>query len=358
MFITAEEISLIIVNQDCSIKDSIGILEEQRRGIIIIVDKVKTVLGTLTDGDIRRSILKGNSLDDTVKKIMNTSPKVWQSNNEEELEELCIRLNLENIPIVDEAKKLVGLFSLLPSKNKDADANTVPNAKNICALILAGGEGKRMRPMTYEKPKPLINVRKKSLIERNIELIQSSGIKDIFISVNYMADKIEEEIGDGQERGLNISYLREKDKLGTGAPIGLLPKDKFENVLILNADILTSFSLKKLFDSHIDTNSDTSIVITQRDTQIPFGVIIMDENEKPIKIEEKPKIKHFCAAGIYVLKSKIASQINSQEYKDMPDILNELIEQEHNVNVFPLYPVIESWSDIGTKEALDIANKE
>ena len=358
MFVIKEEISLIKISKDCSIKESIAILEKQKRGIVIIVDDKDSVLGTLTDGDIRRSIIRGVSMDDLVEVVMNKSPKVAQSKNEIELRELSMNLNLENIPIVNENNKLTGLYSILPANRKQLDVDIIPNAENFCAFILAGGEGKRMRPMTYNKPKPLVNVGKKSLLERNIDLIQSSGITNIFISVNYMAEKIIHEIGDGSERGLIINYLEEKEKLGTGAPIGLLPKNTFEHVLVMNADILTSLSLSKLINAHINSRSDASIVITERDTQIPFGVIELDEHEKPIRIQEKPKIKHFCAAGIYLLKSEVANTINATKYKDMPDILNEFISNNYNVNVFPLFPLVESWSDIGTKEALEDANKQ
>jgi len=357
MFINSNELEKIKIYSNLSIKESVEILEKERKGIIIIVNKNDEILGTVTDGDIRRSILKGVALDDFVKEIMNTAPITSSSIDVQELSKLSTESNLECIPIMDRANRLIGLFSLtIYSEQTQPRYNQYKN-RNICALIMAGGEGKRMRPITLDKPKPLVHIGKKSLLERNIDLIQLAEIKDIYISVNYMADKIIGEVGDGSERGLNINYIKEEKKLGTGAPIGLIPENSFDHILIINADVLTSLSLSKLVKAHTETKSDASIVITEKDTQIPFGVIEMDKDEKPIKIIEKPKIKHFCAAGIYMLTSLVASKIESDEFKDMPDILNDLINDKKNVNVFPLYPLLETWSDIGTKEALDEANK-
>lgn len=357
MFINNKDLNRLKVSSDLSIKDSIKILEEERKGIVIVTEDNNKIKGTVTDGDIRRAILKGLSFDESIKTIMNKSPVTSSLHNEAELNKLSIESNLESIPIINEKNELVALYSLMPSSLSYQNSSPSKKYKNIAAFIMAGGEGKRMRPITLEKPKPLVHIGKKSLLQRNIDLIKKANIKEIYISVNYMADKIIEEIGDGKNTGININYIKEEKKLGTGAPLGLITEHSFDHILIINADILTSLSLSKLISAHVDSKSDASIVITEKNTQIPFGVIEIDENEKPIKIVEKPKIKHFCAAGIYMLTSEVTSKIDGNDFKDMPDILNELIKMDKVVNVFPLFPSIESWSDIGTKEALDEANK-
>ncbi len=357
MFIKNENLNRLKIRSDLSIKDSIKILEEERKGIVIVTEGRNRIIGTVTDGDIRRAILKGLSFDESVKTIMNKSPVTSSTHDEAELNQLSIESNLENIPIVNERNELVSLYSLMLSPLSNVNSSPSKKYKNIAAFIMAGGEGKRMRPITLEKPKPLVHIGEKSLLQRNIDLIKEANIKDIYISVNYMAEKIIAEIGDGKNIGININYIKEEKKLGTGAPLGLIPEHSFDHILIINADILTSLSLSKLISAHIDSKSDASIVITEKNTQIPFGVIEIDENEKPIKILEKPKIKHFCAAGIYMLTSEVTSKIDANDFMDMPDLLNELIKMDKVVNVFPLFPSIESWSDIGTKEALDEANK-
>jgi dTDP-glucose pyrophosphorylase len=341
----------LVVEKNQTIKVAIEVLEKNRRAIAVVLDAGK-VLGTITDGDIRRGIINNISLDEECSSIVNKEPLLANMDDDrKDLQDLCKKRNIEAIPIINQQKELIDLY--VHEKGRLLNRKILEQKDDFCAFILAGGEGKRLRPLTIKKPKPLINIGSTTLLKNNIELIKGCGIKDIFISVNYLADQIIEEIGDGKEQNVRISYLKEKKKLGTAAPLGLLNRTNFSDILVINADIVTSLSLDKLLDHHKRNKSDVMIAITERNTEIPFGVVEINDKEKVIGIEEKPNLKHFCAAGIYVMSKNILKEISAENYLDMPEFINSLVAKKFKVDVFPLFPSIETWRDIGTKESLD-----
>jgi len=201
----------------------------------------------------------------------------------------------------------------------------------------------------------LVKINKKTLIQNNITFLNSYGIQDIYVSVHYMAEQIINHIDSLEKKNMKIGYLKERNKLGTAGPLSLLENKKYKHVLVMNADLLCSFSIDKLIDNHIKTKADVTVVITERSTKIPFGVIEIDKKEQILSITEKPTIKHFCLAGIYLIKSNSLDAIPENQYLDMPDFLNTLVKKDKKISVFPLIPEFEEWNDIGTIAALSEA---
>jgi dTDP-glucose pyrophosphorylase len=345
-----------ILTPNQSIFDALKNLEKTKLSTCIIVDEKMQIKGSVTDGDIRRGLLEGLSKDDEVEKVMNKNPMIEKTGtNQDLLREKCLENNINLIPLVDSNGILNDIFTINLISNKKVEETNY--SADISAFILAGGEGKRLRPITYSTPKPLVEVNKKSLLEHNINFLSSYGIKDLFISVHYMADQIIEHTDRLKNNEITLTYIKEESKLGTAGPLALIENQSFKHLLVMNADLLCSFSIDKLINSHIQSQAAVTSVITERSTQIPFGVIEMDESENIVSVTEKPLIKHFCLAGIYLINKDCIDRIHKNEYLDMPDFLNKLIEENSKISLFPLIPEFDKWSDIGTMKSLVEAEK-
>lgn len=339
-----------------SVLDALKNLEKNKLSTCVIIDENMVVKGSITDGDIRRGLLEGLSIDDSVEKVMNKNPIIEKIGaNQDFLRNKCLTNNISLIPLVDQNGILRDIFNVNVLDSFKAQETNYSN--DVSAFILAGGEGKRLRPITYSTPKPLVEVNKKSLIEHNINFLSSYGMKDFFISVHYMADQIIEHTDRLRNNETTLTYIKEESKLGTAGPLGLIESKSFKYLIVMNADLLCSFSIDKLINSHIQSQAAVTSVITERSTQIPFGVVEMDESENIVSVTEKPLIKHFCLAGIYLINKDYIDRIPKNKYLDMPDFLNKLIEENNKISLFPLIPEFDKWSDIGTMKSLVEAEK-
>lgn len=324
-------------------------IELSIRRIAVVVDAEKRLIGTLTDGDIRRCLLTGGTLDTPVSQAMNTTPiTATVGSSEGHLLHLMRAGNIRTIPLVDEGHrliKLVHLRDLSPGDQGDLASGFA------CAVIMAGGEGTRLRPLTENIPKPMVDICGVPLLERQIGRLAKAGISRIYLSVNYLSHIIEEHFGDGEAFGVQIFYLKEKVKLGTGGALSLLPEQPDHAILVMNGDILTNSNFSNLFAFHQQHSAEVTVAAVDYHIEIPFGVI---QSEGPYvrQLLEKPSQRFLCNAGIYAVSPQALDLIPQNTLFNMTDLVNLCLEQQRPVAVFPLH---EYWSDIGTPADLDQA---
>ena len=337
----------LLITEDFTIKKALEVIDKGTKRIAIVVDNSNKLLGTLNDGDIRRALLNESSLNSSIKNIYHKNPFICNINDSKStIIKTALKNKVYQIPIVDDNNKLVGvedLATLLSSKKK----------KNK-VILMAGGLGTRLQPLTNEIPKPLLKVGTKPILETIIENFCNYGFKDIIISVNYKADMIKNYFQDGSKFGVNIEYLEENKRLGTAGALSLIKEDINEAFFVMNADLLTNVNFEQLLDFHNQGNSTSTMCVREYDFQVPYGVI-KTKDDKIQSISEKPIHKFFVNAGIYLLSPEVLEFIPNNTFYDMPTLFEELIEKDYNVLSFPIH---EYWLDIGRVVDYERANNE
>lgn len=335
-----------LINTEDSIQKAIEVVDATEAKIAVVTDNQMNLLGTVTDYDIRQHILKGKTLNLPVSSIMNATPKFsyYINDNTRLLNDMIVK-GVRQLPLLDSNKKLIGL-SILGDFKKEKKKNRV--------LLMAGGLGMRLRPLTENCPKPLLNIGEKPILEIILNNFIREGFEEFYISVNYKADMIENYFGDGSKFGVNIRYIHESKRLGTAGALGALPKGIKEPVIVMNGDLLTKVTFSQMLDFHSKHKSVATMCAREFQMQVPYGVVNF-EDWKIKSLEEKPTITHFVNAGIYILNPEVVAKINKNEYLDMPDLFNELIEEGKNTLIFPIR---EFWLDIGRMEDFERARNE
>ena len=337
----------VLVSPDTSIREAIRIIDQGALKIALVVDEGSRLVGTVSDGDIRRGILKGCELENPVQQIMNTSPSVAGKNDgREKILSLMRQKQIYQIPLVDGDGFLVGLEVI--------DTILAPPQRNNWVVLMAGGLGTRLKQLTADTPKPLLKVGDKPILETILGNFIEHGFNRFFISVNYKSEMIEEYFGDGSRWGVQIDYLREDKKLGTAGALGLLPEKPSAPLLVMNGDLLTKVNFQQLLDFHIEHNSTATMCVREYDFQVPYGVVKLDQH-RILSIEEKPIQRFFVNAGIYILQPEVLDLIPNGLPLDMPALFDKLLELEKETAVFP---VREYWLDIGRMDDFERANGE
>lgn len=312
--------------------------------IALVVDPDHRLLGTVSDGDVRRGILKGFSLEDRVQLVMNLTPTVVaQNEGREKILTLMRKKQLYQIPVVDDAGILVGL--------EEIDTILAPPLLNNWVVLMAGGLGTRLKHLTKDIPKPLLKVGDKPILETILANFIEQGFSRFFISVNYKSELIEGHFGDGSRWGTRIEYLREDKKLGTAGALGLLPDKPTSPVLVMNGDVLTKINFQQLLDFHLEHKAVATMCVREYDFQVPYGVVKLDRH-RIASIEEKPIQRFFVNAGIYVLEPEVLDLVPRDDYFDMPTLFEKLVDQQSETAVFP---VREYWLDVGRMDDFDQA---
>jgi|APSaa5957512535_1039671.scaffolds.fasta_scaffold07007_3 dTDP-glucose pyrophosphorylase len=340
---------------DSSIKDAIKVIESVNERLAIVFDHNGKVLGALTDGDIRRAILNGISISDFATKAMNSNPVIANiDDSEHTFDQLLEKNNIRSILLLDSNDLFIKTYSGPSSTNTNIEAsNSIKNTFSF-AVIMAGGEGTRLRPITSTLPKPMIDINGTPLLERQIKNLRGIGIKKIYISVNYLGKVIQDYFGDGRKWGVQIDYLKEDKKLGTAGGLSLIGdiKDSI-NFLVINGDILTESNLLNLYHFHKEYKSQVTIGAVNHHVRIPYGVI-KQKSGRMIELIEKPVESYLCNAGIYALTSKALKAIPKRTFWNMTDLIDHCLLMSEVVSVFPVH---EYWSDIGTPSDLEKARK-
>jgi len=338
----------ILLKPQDTIALAIQILNSSGMRIALVVDKNRKLLGTVTDGDIRRSLIKHIKIDCSVDIVMNKYPStVLISDSKEFIMSEMKKRNLLSIPIISKDKVVVGLETLQHLLEKEKYNNPV--------FIMAGGFGTRLRPLTEEKPKPLLNVGSRPILESIITQFIDSGFHIFYISVHYKAKMIIDYFGDGSNWGVTIKYVHESTPLGTAGSLGLLPEDVPKlPVIMMNGDLITKVNFEQLLNFHCNNSNLATMCVREYDFQVPYGVVNIKEDCVE-NITEKPVQKFFVNAGIYILSPELINNIDGSRYIDMPNLLQSQIKKGSGVGVFPIY---EYWIDIGRMEEYERANIE
>lgn len=336
-----------LISPKTPILEAIRIVDTSALQIALVVDEDRRLLGTITDGDVRRAILRQISLEEPVEKIMFTSPTVANVQNErEEILSMMYRKELRHIPVVDDAGRVVNLKSLMDMVQ--------PHSRENLVVLMAGGLGTRLRPLTKDCPKPLLKVGSKPILETILENFIDSGFYRFYISVNYKAEMIQSYFGDGSKWGVQIDYLRENKQLGTSGALKLLPECPVEPFIVMNGDLLTKVNFQQLLDFHCEYQAQATMAVREYDFQIPYGVVQVQDNYLA-GLDEKPVHRFFVNAGIYVLEPEVLKLIPKNRFFNMTDLFDQLLESNLKATTFPLR---EYWLDIGQLKDFDQANGE
>jgi len=340
--------SKVTLKTSDSLETAIKVLHDGGLQIALVVDKNGKLLGTITDGDIRRVLIKHLGMDCLVEKVMNDSPETaLKSDTADLIMSKMKSRNLLHIPIVDENNILIGLETIQHLTYSKRYDNPV--------FLMAGGFGTRLLPLTKETPKPLLDVGSRPILETIMVRLAKAGFYNFYISTHYKAEKIKEYFGDGSVWGVKIEYVNEEKPLGTAGSIGLLPRNLPKlPILMMNGDVLTEVNFEHLLTFHQQQKGIATMCIREYDVQIPFGVVNAEELQAK-SITEKPIQKFFVNAGIYVLEPELVNKVNTNTSLDMPNLLENQIEQGEKISVFPIY---EYWLDVGQIEEYKKANRE
>ncbi len=332
----------LLLRTDASLLDAMRVIDREGIELAFAADAKGRVVGTLSDGDVRRAILRGTPLDaPAVGKAMNPKftslgPKAGRA----EALDLMRSLGISVIPVLDSDKQLIGLHLLYEL----IGAAPKPNA----AVIMCGGKGTRLRPLTYDIPKPMLPVAGRPILERLVLQLVGSGVRDIFLAINYLGDVIEEHFGDGRRFGCSIRYLREKKALGTAGALSLLPKDaKKHAVLVTNGDIVTEFDVSALLRFHAQGGFGLTCALKPFQSEVPFGVADVNGDEL-VGMREKPREQHLVNAGIYLIEPAALSLVPKDREFTMPELI-EAAMKRWKVGAFQLSG---EWIDVGRHETL------
>lgn len=336
----------ILIKPSTSILQAIEIIDKEGLRAALVIDEGMHLLGVITDGDIRRSILRNISLDSPIETIMNKSPMVAFA--DETREKMLVKLQthkLFHMPIVDEARQVIGFETL---------ENLLSAKKENVVVVMAGGLGKRLHPLTVDCPKPLLKVGNKPVLEILLNHFAKNGFHHFYFAVNYKADMIKSYFGSGEQWGVDIRYVEEQKRMGTAGALALLPELPKESLFVINADVVTTIDFQSLLEYHQESKADATLCIREHAQMIPYGVVERDEHtHQLLHIVEKPTRQFFVNAGIYVLEPTILSLLTPNMFCDMPDLLSTAVAANYKVVTFPIR---EYWLDIGRHEDLEQAH--
>lgn len=336
-----------MVRRAASIRDTIKTIDASAMQIALVVDDNARLIGSVTDGDVRRAILRGADLGTAVEFIMNPHPKTAAINESRENILLMMRRQqLHQIPILDETGTLVGVEML--------DDLLRPVTKDNPVVLMAGGLGSRLRPLTDDCPKPMLRVGDKPILETILASFIEYGFNRFYFSVNYRASVVKEYFGDGSAWQVDIRYLEEDQKLGTAGALSLLQPASNLPIIVMNGDLLTRINFQHLLDFHAGHNAAATMCVREFEQQIPYGIVNI-EGHHLVGIEEKPTQKFFVNAGIYVLNPAALEYLPAGVSIDMPDLFNRVVQNGGQAAVFPLR---EYWLDIGRIDDLERARSE
>jgi dTDP-glucose pyrophosphorylase len=333
-----------LLQADATLQQAIRNLEDSGLQIVVVVDAGGKLVGTLTDGDIRRGLLRGFGLESAVDPLVYREPLVVPPQLDKSAVLQLMQVNrIHQLPVVDEHHRVVGLHLW--------DRLMAPRERPNLVVIMAGGQGTRLRPHTDNCPKPLLHVGGKPMLEHIIDRARSEGFRHFAIAIHYLGHMIEEYFGDGSRLGVRIDYLREQSPLGTVGAVGLLSPRPDVPFVICNGDVLTDIRYSELLDFHCSHRAIATMAVRLHEWQHPFGVV-RTRGVDIVGFEEKPVFRSHVNAGIYVFEPEALAQINAGERCDTPTLFARLQGQGARTIVYPMH---EPWLDVGRPDDYDQA---
>ena len=337
----------VCVNSQTPLRETIARIDKSRLQIGLVTDDIGRLIGIVTDGDLRRAMLKGIGLEVATSTVMNTKPRVLPAGTtKEDIVAFMRRHVLHQVPLVNEDGLLVGLEVL--------DALLGAFHRPNWIVLMAGGLGSRLSPLTDDCPKPMLAVGGKPILENIIESFIEQGFRHFFISVNYKAEQIKNYFGNGERWGITVDYLHEDKRLGTAGALSLLPKQPTDPLIVMNGDLLTRANFQGIVDFHLEQVSFATMAVREYDIQVPFGVVTLD-GDRISNFIEKPVQSFFVNAGIYVISPYALTLIPKDTFFDMPTLFGMIAREQKKTTAFPLH---EYWVDIGRLEEFHRAERE
>ncbi|MBT4711712.1 MAG: CBS domain-containing protein [Alphaproteobacteria bacterium] len=331
----------ICIQESAGVRDAITAIERGAPKIALVVDSDGHLVGTVTDGDVRRGFLSGIGVDNPVVQVMNKTPAT--ASHKDRTATILARMSEEGfrqMPVVDDQRRVVGIETLANLQQDQTRDNVV--------VLMAGGLGERLQPLTDDRPKPLLEVGNKPILESTLESFVDSGFRHFFLSVNYKREMVEAHFGDGSRWGVTIEYLREDQPLGTAGALGLLPETQTDPVVVMNGDILTKVDFDHLLNYHAEHGAFATVGVREYDLAVPYGVVEV-EGHRLTGIREKPVFPVLVNAGIYVFDPEAIFLIPKAERCDIPQLIDAILANKKEISVFPIR---EYWIDIGQKDDL------
>ncbi len=334
-----------VIHLPATIRDAAESLSNSSTQLVLVTTADNKLVGVINDGDIRRGLLNGESLESAVESIMVTTYTHAQEDDPSSVILATMReKEIRQIPILNEHDQVVGLKTLMDM--------TLPSRKTNWVVLMAGGQGQRLRPLTANCPKPLLSIGGRPLLETIIHQFIAHGFYRFYISVNYRAEMIQNHFGDGSNLGVEIRYIQETEQLGTAGAVGLLPEIPQEPIFVMNGDVLTSVDFPHMLNFHLEKQAQATMAVRNFTMQVPYGVVEVQDNAI-ISLKEKPVHHFFVNAGIYILSPASIERIPQNSYLDMPTLFEHIQNDNGLTTAFPIH---EYWLDIGHKQDFDQAN--
>lgn len=341
------EIDNLVVGPDASLRECIAAIDRGAKQIALVLESDGLLIATVTDGDIRRGLIRGLSLDAGVAEVMHRNPlTVSEHDSESAIQATMRRASVSHVPVLDAQGLVRGLAWI-----RDF---TGPPKSETEVVIMAGGLGTRLRPLTETVPKPMLPVGGQPLLKLILDGFIRQGFYRFTLSVNYRREVVQDYFGDGSELGVEIRYVEENQRMGTAGALSLLHEKPTSPFVVMNGDLLTSVRFENLLQFHADEGAVATMCVREYSVQVPYGVVRTD-GARLLDIEEKPVHQHFVNAGVYVLSPEALAHLSAGEPLDMPSLFERLIENGNTVAVFPIR---EYWMDIGRLEDLERARDD
>ena len=342
-------IKTITIKPNDNLRKALKNLYKSGLRCLVVVDENKILKGTLSDGDVRAAIIKGAKLNDKIDKIYNKKPSILYENyNAQTAKKILIKKKITIIPIVNKNKKLINIFNL----NKK---NKLKKFKhNLPIVLMAGGKGARMRPFTSVLPKPLIPIKGKPVMVRILNQFMKYGADKIFAMINYKSEIIKAFFKEIDYK-FNISFIEERKPLGTAGSLYFLKGKKYKNYLITNCDTIINFDPKKFITDHVTSKSDITILTSNIDVTIPYGVCLTDDKNNFLGLNEKLKKDYLVNIGVYLINRRVLNLIKKEKYLDFDELIKQAKKNRFKINTFKINQ--RSWKDIGQWEQYQSAVK-
>ncbi|WP_374165848.1 nucleotidyltransferase family protein [Arcticibacter sp. MXS-1] len=334
-----EDFERLLIAQDATLREA---LRQIDRLAIIDVDLFVVasgkLIGSLSEGDIRRALLDGSPIEASVDIAVHRN-FTYFTTAKPSVEDLakCRRRKIRYVPVVGESGEVTDII----------DVETYRPLLPVEAVIMAGGRGERLRPLTDNCPKPLLKVGSKPIIEHNIDRLAAHGVRNIHISVNYLGYMLKEHFGDGAEKKVSINYVDEDKPMGTIGAITRIESFSEDTVLVMNSDLLTDIDIADFYEEFQDASADMAVAASSYKIDIPYAVLEVNSRNEVVSLKEKPRYTYFSNAGIYLIKKSLISMIPAGQRYDMPTFMDELIMAGRKILT---YPIRGYWLDIGRIE--------
>lgn len=314
--------------------------------IVFIVNDQHQLIGSLTDGDLRRGFIKGLGFENSILDFIQPNPAfILDSEYAVDKLEVFKDKNFKIVPVLDNSRKIVDVINFRKTSTR------IP----VDAVLMAGGEGKRLRPLTENTPKPLLKVGDKPIIEYNIDRLSNVGVKNINLSINYLGGQLVDYFGDGSAKKLNIKYVKEDKPLGTIGSILLVDQFEHDDIIVMNSDLLTNIDFADFYKTFKSADADMVVAATSYQVDIPYAVLEVDGTNRVKSLKEKPRYNYYSNAGIYILKKSLLKMIPEGQFFDITDLMDKILEM--NLKLLT-YPINGYWLDVGKHEDFEKAQED